>query len=126
MTTAHDHIDEQVAAYLRTQHLGRLATVDPSGAPQNNPVGFRYNRELGVIDIGGMRMAGTKKFRNLAHNDRVAFVVDDLASTNPWRPRMVEIRGRGERVRLDEPLMPGMTHEVIRIHPERVFVFGLE
>ncbi len=68
-------------------------------------------------------MAGTKKYRNLAHNDKVAFV-DDLASIDPWRPRMVEIRGRAERVRLDEPLMPGMTHEVIRIHPERVFVFG--
>ena len=26
-------------AYLATQRLGRLATVDPQGAPQNNPVG---------------------------------------------------------------------------------------
>ncbi len=40
MTTAHDHIDDTVAAYLRTQHLGRPATVDPSGA-HNNTVGFR-------------------------------------------------------------------------------------
>lgn len=30
-----------VIAYLGTQRLGRLATVDPAGAPQNNPVGFR-------------------------------------------------------------------------------------
>lgn len=26
--------------YLRGQRLGRLATVDAAGAPQNNPVGF--------------------------------------------------------------------------------------
>jgi hypothetical protein len=29
---------ESVLAYLATQRLGRLATVDRDGAPQNNPV----------------------------------------------------------------------------------------
>ena len=29
--------------YLDSQTLGRLATVDPSGALQNNPVGFRVD-----------------------------------------------------------------------------------
>ena len=32
-------------AYLSSQRLGRLATVDVDGAPQNNPVGFGYNPE---------------------------------------------------------------------------------
>jgi nitroimidazol reductase NimA-like FMN-containing flavoprotein (pyridoxamine 5'-phosphate oxidase superfamily) len=40
-------------AYLATQRLGRLATADSHGAPQNNPVSFRYNPDLGTIDIGG-------------------------------------------------------------------------
>jgi hypothetical protein len=40
---------EQVE-YLNSQTLGRLATVDRYGAPQNNPVTFRYNPELGTID----------------------------------------------------------------------------
>jgi len=35
-------------AYLAGQRLGRLATVAPSGAPQNNPVGFWVNAELGT------------------------------------------------------------------------------
>lgn len=124
--TALDHIDDRAAAYLGSQRLGRLATVDADGAPQNNPVVFRYDPALGVIDIGGRRMAQSRKFRNIARNNRVAFVVDDLATVNPWRPRMVEIRGTAETLRLDEPPYPGMTHDIIRIHPEKVFAFGLE
>jgi pyridoxamine 5'-phosphate oxidase family protein len=54
--------------------LTGLATVDGDGAPQNNPVGFRYNAELGTIDIGGRDMGASRKFRNLARNPKVAFV----------------------------------------------------
>lgn len=120
-TLTPDHI-----AYLRSQLLGRLATVDAHGAPQNNPVGFRYNADLGTIDIGGYHLADTRKFRNLARNDRVAFVVDDLASVNPWRPRMVEVRGRAEALSDVDPIMPGMSRDTIRIRPEKVFAFGLD
>lgn len=31
---------EAERAYLKSQRLGRLATVDPQGQPQANPVGF--------------------------------------------------------------------------------------
>ena len=65
--------------YLRTQHLGRLATVRSDGTPQNNPVTFRVDDE-GRILIGGMRMGQTKKFENVRTNPAVAFVVDDLES----------------------------------------------
>jgi pyridoxamine 5'-phosphate oxidase family protein len=43
--------------YLGTQRLGRLATLAPDGYPQNNPVGFFYNAELGTIDIGARGVA---------------------------------------------------------------------
>lgn len=33
-----------------------------------------------------------------AANGQVAFVIDDLASTRPWRPRCAEIRGTGEAI----------------------------
>jgi PPOX class F420-dependent enzyme/OxyR family protein len=82
-------------AYLASQRLGRLATVDPRGAPQNNPVSFRYNPDLGTIDIGGRAMGDSCKFRNIAANPHVAFVVDDIASYQPWKVRCVEIRGAG-------------------------------
>jgi pyridoxamine 5'-phosphate oxidase family protein len=116
----------EVIAYLSTQRLGRLATVDSRGAPQNNPVGFWYNAELGTIDIGGLRLGATRKFRNLDANPNVAFVVDDLASVQPWRVRCVEIRGRAEALPDQPPLMQGMSTEIIRIHPERVISFGLD
>ena len=115
---------EQIA-YLSTQTLGRLATVNPSGAPQNSPVGFTYNAELGTIDIGGHNLGASKKFRNLATNDRVSFVVDDIVSTSPWLVRMVEIRGTAQALSDLEPTGQAFSGELIRIHPQRVISFGL-
>ncbi|KHD74970.1 PPOX class F420-dependent oxidoreductase [Actinoplanes utahensis] len=104
--------------YLAGQRLGRLATVQPDGTLQNSPVGFTYNAETSTIDITGWRMAASRKFRNVADNGRVAFVVDDLPSVSPWRVRCLEIRGRAEAIDGPEPL--------IRIHPERIIAFGLD
>lgn len=126
MTDVHSSLSADVIAYLRSQRLGRLATVDGDGAPQNNPVGFRYNDELGTIDIGGLNMGATRKFRNVAGNPKVAFVVDDLASVQPWRPRCVEIRGRAEALRDLAGQPSGFSAEIIRIYPERVISFGLD
>jgi pyridoxamine 5'-phosphate oxidase family protein len=82
--------------YLVGQRLGRLASIDAHGQPQNNPVGFFLNDELGVIDIGGRATGQTKKFRNARSNPLVSLVVDDLASVRPWHVRGVEIRGHAE------------------------------
>jgi pyridoxamine 5'-phosphate oxidase family protein len=40
-------------AYLQSQRLGRLATVNEKGDLHVVPVGFRYNPEHDSIDIGG-------------------------------------------------------------------------
>jgi pyridoxamine 5'-phosphate oxidase family protein len=84
--------------YLAGQPLGRVATAQPNGTLQVSPVGFRFNSRTNTIDIGGHGMARSRKFRNVADNGRVAFVVDDLASVNPWRPRGLEIRGHAEAI----------------------------
>ena len=112
-------------SYLRSQLLGRLATVDAAGGPQNNPVGFRIDEEHRIL-IGGRRMGATRKFRNVQRHPQVAFVVDDLASTRPWRPRMIEIRGTAEALTDVEPFGPGYSREIIRITAGKVFSFGLE
>lgn len=114
-------------AYIRTQPLGRLATVDAKGAPQNSPVGFTYDDTTGTIDIGGMRMGESRKFRNVATTGKVSFVVDDIASFNPWKVRMVEIRGTAEAL-TGVQQEPGSykSAEIIRIHPVRVISFGLD
>src|SRR5215472_4748826 len=81
-------------AYLQTQRLGRLATINKNGEPQIAPVTYRYNTELDTIDIGGLNMGETQKYRNVAHNDLAAFVIDDAAP--PFQPRGIEIRGRAQ------------------------------
>lgn len=82
--------------YLRGQRLGRLATSGGGGSPHIAPVGFRLDAEAGTIQIGGHGMGASKKWRDLQANPKVAFVVDDLESVNPWTPRGIEIRGRAE------------------------------
>src|SRR5579859_5014892 len=82
--------------YLKTQRLGRLATVNKRGEPQIAPVGVHYNAELDTIDIGGLDTANTQKFRNVARNGLASLVVDDVLP--PWQPRGIEIRGHAETV----------------------------
>lgn len=110
--------------YLRSQRLGRLATAQPNGTLQVSPVGFHYNPVTETIDIGGHRMDASKKYRNVAANQQAAFVVDDLATTNPWRPRFIEIRGWGETIDNPTDLAYG-TAAIIRIHPQRILTLGL-
>ncbi|MBB5912498.1 pyridoxamine 5'-phosphate oxidase family protein [Nocardia transvalensis] len=112
--------------YLRSQRLGRLATIRPDGSPQNNPVGFRYNEALGTIDIAGHNMGASQKFRNLAKEDRVSFVVDDIESISPRVVRCLEIRGTAEALRDVDTYLDGGSRELIRITPTRILAFGIE
>lgn len=119
-------LTEAEISYLSTQPLGRLATVAPDGSPQVNPVGFRYDPELGVIDIGGHALSASRKFRNVAAGSRASLVLDDIVSRQPWRVRGVEIRGDAEALDGRDPLRPGFSDEIIRIHPTRVISWGVE
>jgi pyridoxamine 5'-phosphate oxidase family protein len=100
------------------QQLGRLATVGADGTPHVVPVAFIYNAARDTIDITGAGLAETKKFRDIERSGRAAVVVDDLASLDPWRPRGIEVRGRGEAIAMPTPL--------IRVHPERIVSWGLD
>lgn len=111
--------------YLRGQPLGRLATVDADGAPQVNPVGFRITSSGDVL-IGGYAMARTRKYRNVAATGRAALVIDDLASRDPWTVRGVEIRGRAEATTSDRSPVPGAADDVILLHADTVFTWGVE
>jgi pyridoxamine 5'-phosphate oxidase family protein len=112
--------------FLRGADLGRLATVDPHGAPQNSPVGFTYNEELGTIDIAGYRMSASRKFRNIAHNNKVAFVVDDIVSRDPWRVRCLEIRGTAEQATIPSDPDGHLDPAIIRVTPRRIISFGID
>jgi pyridoxamine 5'-phosphate oxidase family protein len=113
-------------AYLREQRLGRLATVQPNGTVQNNPVGFTYNEALRTIDIGGYNMASSQKFRNVAAGSKVAFVVDDIASLDPWTVRCLEIRGVAEALTEPDDSTARVGGPIIRVHPRRIISFGVD
>ncbi len=114
-------------AYLQSQRLGRLATVGPDGQPHVVPVGFHYNPDLDTIDIGGHDFAKRKKFRDVQRNPRVAFVIDDIRSVNPWRVRGIEIRGEAEVLETGgTDIMPGFDPEMFRIKPKRIVSWGIE
>jgi pyridoxamine 5'-phosphate oxidase family protein len=107
--------------------LGRLATVGLDGTPHVVPTGFRYNSDNDTIDIGGHNFAKRKKYRDVLRNPKVAFVVDDLASVNPWRVRGIEIRGEAEVLDTGgTELGPGFDPEMFRITPKRIVSWGLE
>ncbi len=114
--------------YLKGQMLGRLATVGRNGQPHVVPVAFRYNEELDTIDIGGHNgFSQRKKFRDVQGEPRVAFVVDDLASVNPWHARGIEIRGKAEILESGgTTIRPGFDPEMFRIRPERVVSWGID
>jgi pyridoxamine 5'-phosphate oxidase family protein len=113
--------------YLAGQRLGRIATTGADRKPHVVPTSFRYNQDLGTIDVGGLHVATTKKYRDVQANPWAAIVVDDLVSTNPWSPRMLEVRGRAEAVANGGAgLGPGFGDAFIRIHPEKVNSFGIE
>ena len=84
-------------AYLRSQRLARIATVSADGQPDVVPVGYEYDGTH--LYVGGMDPVKTRKFRNVqAGNTKVALVVDDLVSTDPWTPRYLRIYGTAELV----------------------------
>jgi len=83
---------EKEAEYLAENFLGRVATVSPTGQPHVVPVAYEFDGA--AISFGGWNLRSSLKFRNLAINSKVAFVVDDVVSTRPWRVRGVEVRGR--------------------------------
>lgn len=112
-------------AFLGSQRLGRVATVDKAGEPYVVPAAFRLNPELDTIDIGGHSIGQSKKFRDVAGTGRVAFVVDDVLP--PWRPPGVEVRGRGQALADGgRDVNADFDAEMIRIQPSRIVAWGID
>jgi pyridoxamine 5'-phosphate oxidase family protein len=115
--------------YLTGQRLGRLATVTAAGRAHVVPTGFRLADDRSAIEIGGHRLASRRPLylRNIEANPWVAFVVDDLASVDPWTPRGVTVRGRAEiHPEGGERLGRGFDAMLITITPTSVTSWGIE
>ena len=103
--------------YFKGQRLARIATVSAKGEPDVAPVGFRFDGD--TVVVGGLDLTKTRKYYNVKATGRASLVVDDLASTDPWRPRLVKVTGSAD-IGTDDRGKP-----TIRIRPETVWSFGL-
>ena len=114
--------DEEIT-YLRTQRLARIATVATDGQPDVMPVGYQFDGKY--FYVGGMSPVKTRKFRNVrVGNTKVALVIDDLVSVNPWTVRGLRIYGNAELiVRQEGQFGPG---EYMRITPTVSWSWNLE
>jgi pyridoxamine 5'-phosphate oxidase family protein len=91
--------------FLRSQRIGRFATVGPSGWPNVVPVMYSVDDEGGLeFDVDGV------KLRNITKEPRAAMVVDAMGPK-----RGVTIQGHA---RLIAP-------ERARLEPVRKFSWGL-
>jgi PPOX class probable F420-dependent enzyme len=66
--------------------LGHLATINPEGAPEVNPVWFLWQDGQILISVQGR----TRKYRNMRENSHVALSIVD--PNDPYR--YLELRGK--------------------------------
>ena len=65
------------------------------------------------------------QFHNVAANGKVAFVVDDVPSTDPWTTRRFEVRGNATALTGQRRRDGYLSGEIIPIHPTRIISWGL-
>jgi pyridoxamine 5'-phosphate oxidase family protein len=107
---------EGEVAYLASQRLARLATASASGQPDVSAVGFGLEED--AIVSGGIDLTKTIRWHHLKENPRATIVIDDLASTDPFSPRGVKVRGAA--IVEDHDGRPR-----IRIVPEVIWSWGI-
>ena len=118
--------------YLNSQRLARIATAavstheERSVQPDVVPVGFDFDGDY--FYVGEMNIL-KYKYKNILKNDRVAIVIDDLKTVNPWDPRGIKIYGIADVTTRQNGYMENTDHpnpQYIRISPKRKWSWGIE
>ncbi len=113
---------QQEQAYLQTQLLARLATIEPDGQPDVDVVGFEFDGAR--FYIGGHQLETTRKYKNIvAGKHKVSLIIDDLKTREPWAPRAIKIHGVAEVVEHEGRMGPG---SYIAITPTVSWSWGIE
>ena len=107
---------EKELAYLEAQPLMRFASASPKGRPDVATVVFSVDGD--DIVTAGFDIAKTIRYRNITNNPRATVVIDDLASTDPWAPRGIKVRGSA---RIEED----GAGQRFRITPEVIWSWGI-
>ena len=96
--------------------MARLATASTTGEPDVAAVTFAVDAD--TVVSGGSDISKTVRHGNLMSNPRAVIVIGDLASTEPWTPRGIKIRGGAAFEEHGGRLQ-------IRIAPEVIWSWGL-
>lgn len=122
--------------YLKSQKLTRIATAsssskeeeeDRSIQPDVVPVGFDFDGDY--FYVGGMNLAKSTKYKNVQKNSKVAIIIDDLKTIEPWDPRGMKIYGTADIVTRQGGYMDETGHsnnQYIRITPHKKWSWGIE
>ena len=82
------------AGFLRAHGLARLATLGDEEQPDVVPVAGEFDGAHFWIGGSGESVLGRRKFRNVqSGRRRVALVVDDMPSTDPFVARGIRVYG---------------------------------
>lgn len=131
------NIPESHLDILQSTAVAYMATIGPKGEPQVSPVLFGWDGTHLFFSMNKIR----QKHRNLLRDPRVSLALAD--PINPYRS--LEIRGKVVSIE-DDPayhianvlsqkytgqdatsqMLPGEQRVVVRVEPERVFVFPFQ
>jgi pyridoxamine 5'-phosphate oxidase family protein len=90
----------QELSYLQSQPLMRIGTVAGNGQVDVDAAMFEFDGAS--FFIGGVNLAGTRKYKNIAGGQTlVSLLVDDLVTVQPWQPRGLKVHARAVIVERD-------------------------
>ena len=121
--------------YLNSQRLARIATAsaptlsEEAGSAQPDVVPVGYDFDGDCFYVGGMNLLRSTKYKNVLHNNKVAIVIDDLKSVDPWDPRGMKIYGTADIVIRQGGYMDRTGHsnpQYIRISPKKKWSWGID
>jgi len=124
---------EKEKEYIKSQKLARIATSTTSNLsegtnqPDVAPVGFDFDGEY--FYIGGMNILKSTKYKNVLKNNKVALVIDDLKTIDPWDPRGIRIYGVADTIDRQGGYMSDKDRSqslYIRIKPIKKWAWGID
>ena len=126
---------EMEIEYLKSQRLARIATATVSLVEKDRgtiqpdvvPVGFDFDGDY--FYVGGMNLMKSTKYKNVLKNNKVALVIDDLKSIDPWDPRGMKIYGTADIIARQGGYMDSAGHpnpQYIRITPIKKWSWGID
>jgi pyridoxamine 5'-phosphate oxidase family protein len=121
---------EKEIEYLKSQRIARIATSvgssERSVQPDVVPVGYDFDGQY--FYVGGINILKSRKYKNILKNNKVALVIDDLKTIDPWDPRGIRIYGTADIVTRQSGYMEQTPHpqaDYIRIKPEKKWSWGI-